>query len=1529
MFLVKNNALQSNDNYVVGIGASAGGLEAINEVFDHVADSDNIAFVVVQHLSSDYKSLLVELLAKHTYMPVEEARHEQVVEAGKVYVIPNDKELTIQNGLLMLADKEFDKGPNTAIDTFFQSLAKDQRQYAVGILLSGTGTDGTRGIEAIKSHGGFVLVQDPQTAKFDGMPKSAIASGYADLVIPPAEMFNQVSNYIDGILPQETTQSKQHNECIQSILTVVYKRTGYDFIQYKQPTILRRIARRMQMLKIDAMKDYEQYVKKTEDEPALLAKEFFIGVTSFFRDKDAFVSLYREVILKLVEGKEDYEQLKVWVTACSTGQEAYTVSILIDMAMQQLNKVLDVKIFATDIDKSSIEIASRAKYQYNQLLGLEKKVLKDYFIETEEGMCVIPRIRKQVVFATHDILKDPPFIRNDLVTCRNLLIYLTHPLQENVLATLNFALNPGGYLFLGTSENPSPLRRGFTEIDDKWKIYKRTADQNAFSRRVSPGKSRSGPVLVPPVLKTKTDVLLAEDFRKVLADKLGYTAIYVNENYEIKEALGNFRKYLSLPDKLSVLHLLKMAPPELAGVLSTALRKSQKENKSQVLKHVRARIDDQQRLIDIFVYPPAETTHGGYTLVVLADSIVDADKAPVAIQDLSLLQKDHYVRQLEDELRDTRTNLQMAVEGLETANEELQSSNEELQSANEELQSSNEELQSLNEELHTLNTEHQLRIKELVELNDDITNYLQSSQIGQIFLDHDLRIRRFNKAACTVINIIDSDVGRPIDHITHHIRSSTFLEDIRRANKTGSVIEREIELDSGAVCLIRILPYVRQDKIRDGLVITMVDISATKNLNSIIKSVFDASTHPIFVFETDRREGQVIDFVCTVANYAAYQLLGKGGPNERLRLKSDLPELATLSLFRRYVEAVNTGKSGFMEINFEKNGIRHWYQAGISKKQDGFVLVLTDITRRKETEEKLRKNYNELLVTKETLRELNDQLEQKIRERTRDLEISEERFRMVASLTNDVIWDWNFVRNDLWWSDSYYELFAFKPDDPETRRHSFRLQHIHPEDQQLVRDAFNGVLQGASKEFKVAYRFRRSDGEYAHVLDRGTLLFDDQGMPYRMIGAMVDVTPLEHSHQQLHQKNEEMQSLIQQFQFVTNFMPQMVWSTRKDGYADFFNQQWYDYTGLNYDQSKGDGWIVALHPEDKQHTQEFWRKSLQYGAPYEVEYRLKRFDDIYRWFLGRATPMRDDQGDIIKWFGTCTDIQDQKAAERVLEDRIQERTRALRMLNKKLEDSNADLMQFASVASHDLKEPLRKIHLFSGLIKDQFTGVANSNNNNNNTDHNLAAYIDRIINASSRATNLINDVLSYSRLSSENLFEQVDLNGILEEILQDLELVIREKGARIQAAHLPVIQAVPGQMRQLFQNIIANSLKFHKPGEAPVISVTAGSVNAGSYPDLKDGSSKLYEIRIKDEGIGFDEQYATKIFSLFQRLNSKEKYDGTGIGLAIAKKIVERHNGIIIAKSKENQGAEFMIVLPAEQPRRPYVDEELIRVNKI
>lgn len=1498
---------KSDDTYIVGIGASAGGLEAINELFDNVSDRLPVAFIVVQHLSSDHKSLLVELLGRHTHMPVVEATHHKMVERGHVYVIPNNRDLTIQNGLLVLSEKENDKGPNVAIDTFLHSLAQDQQQFAMAVILSGTGTDGTKGIEAIKNYGGFVIVQEPSTAKFDGMPKSAISSGYIDLISAPADICNHIENYIDGILPEKEIGAKVHNDHIQAILSTVYKKTGYDFTQYKYPTIVRRINRRMDLVRIQELQEYRTYIQQGEDEANLLAKEFFIGVTSFFRDKDAFAALYKHVILKLVQEKEEQDFLKVWVMACSTGQEAYTIAILIDRALQEKGKSLDVKIFASDIDPTSISTAARGKFQRHQLLGIDEKLVDQYFFETEEGMTVIPRIRKQIVFATHDVLKDPPFIKNDLVCCRNLLIYLNAPLQENVLGNINFALNPGGYLFLGTSESPSLFRRGFSEIDSKWKIYQRISEENSVVRRINTLGRTASPAPLTATGKVRPSSLLNEDFKKVLADEFGFAAVYINDNYEIKEGIGNFKKYLSLPEKLNTFSILKMAPAELSSVLSTGLRKCMKENKRQIIRKTKVRYGDKHTSTDIYVYPPSETLSGLYCMIVFADSVAETKAPIIQPEEIQVIQKDDYVQQLEEELQETKNNLQLAIEGLETANEELQSSNEELQSANEELQSSNEELQSLNEELHTLNTEHQLRIRELVELNDDLNNYLQSSLIGQIFLDQQLRIRRFNKVASSVINIIDGDIGRPIDHITNQIRSKGFVEDLKKVVKTGTVVEREIELNSGAFYLVRLMPYLKQDKIHDGIVITLVEITTMKNLNSLIKTVFESTVNPLFVFESVRNDkGQVVDFRCDLANDIAYTTFNLQGHGSCL-LKEHLPELASPTLWKKYQATVESGTPASTEISFTRGDHRFWFLARINQQRDGFVLLLSDISSRKEAEEKLRKNYNELLIAKESLKELNNQLEEKVAHRTRDLQVSEERFRMVASLTNDVIWDWNFAENKLWWSEGYSKLLGLPNAAYSALTHSQRLQHVVEEDRPRVQNAFAELLNGKQQELNIGYRVVRANGEIAHVVDRAVLISDEQHMPYRMIGAMVDVTKLEVSSEQLRQKNHELESLINQFRFVTDFMPQMVWATQPDGYHDFYNQQWYEYTGLNFEQTKDKGWSTVLHPEDRERAWTIWKHSLATGTPYDIEYRMRKHTGEYRWFLGRALPLRDSQGKIVKWFGTCTDIDDQKRAEKVLEERIGERTRELRQVNQRLESSNTDLMQFASVASHDLKEPLRKIHFYTDMLRKQYAATA---------DEKVISYLDRIKRSSSRATSLIDDVLSYSRLSSENLFERVDMEKIVMEILQDFELVIQEKKAQIELSSLPVIEAVPGQMRQLFQNIIGNALKFHLPGKPPEIFVTCDEVTKEDYPELHDNEGLHYQIRIRDTGIGFDEQYSRKIFSLFQRLNSKEQYEGTGIGLAIAYKIVERHNGIIHAHGVENKGAEFTIVLPQKQPKR-------------
>jgi len=1366
--MTRSTSLTDSEHFIVAIGASAGGLEAIHEFFDNMPSNGNFSFVIIQHLSPDYKSLLVELVGRHTNMKVLEAKHDLQVEKDNVYVIPNDKLLTISEGKLQLSEKNFERMPNTAIDTFLRSLAEDQGSKAIAVILSGTGTDGTKGIMAIQNEGGVVLVQDPLSAKFDGMPNSAIASGYADYILTPELMPEEIFNYINERPIRIAQEGMPDESLLPEVLKLIDKHCQYDFYNYKTPTILRRIGRRMSQLGYNKFSEYVDFLRVEPEECKILGKEFLIGVTKFFRDKAAFDVIRNEILPGIIRSKHDHDVLKIWVTACSTGEEAYSMAIMIDDLIQTSKISLEVKIFATDIDLDAIEFASKGVYPAASISEMEEDLAQRYFTKQGPNVHIHPAIRKQIVFARHNVLKDPPFIKNDLISCRNMLIYMNAILQRKVLSTIQFSLNTGGFMFLGPSEIPASVREGFEEIDGKWKIYRKISNDNRYNpdRFPSTHGLKANKEVKFLSKENITAKELGEDFKTLLTEEYGFAALYVDKNLEVKEAVGDFKKYLSLPDRIANLQLLKMVNNEFSLALNAAIRKSQKENTKVTLHNIRIKIGDKDKNINIFVRP---STRDQYMMVVFGESYElplirnSSEFTPHSAEDSVT-----YISELEDELKDTRASLQMAIESLETANEELQSSNEELLSANEELQSSNEELQSLNEELHTLNTEHQLRIKELIELNDDLNNYFRSTELAQVFVDSDMRIRKFNPVAVKMINVIETDIGRPIDHISTNILNNTLLQDIKTALRTENMVEKEVILSNGTIGLMRVLPYIRQDKRVDGAVITFIDISRMKELDNIIKAVFNSSISVIMAFKTIyNQEKEVVDFKWIAANNEADKFLQKQNDEYIGKsLKEKYPELLRKGIFEKLVQVVKDGHPFRKELQLVKDGVMQWYEITATQMPDGLVITLTNINEKKLAEEKFAENYNELVKVKENYQNLNIALEEKVLERT-------------------------------------------------------------------------------------------------DKLTKG----------------------------------------VEEFKFVTDFMPQMVWATKPDGYHDFFNKRWYDYTGLTYEQTKDKGWSLVLHPDDMERTWSVWDHSLRTGETYEIEYRMRRHDGEYRWFLARAIPLRNKKGSIEKWFGTCTDIHDQKMASDILEQKVKERTEELQKTNVELEASNNELLQFASVASHDLKEPLRKIHMFSNLIKDRY--LANMDG--------AGEYMDRIINASARMTKLINDLLTFTRLSVNSHFEYSSLNRIVDEVMSDLELSISEKHAIIEVTDLPKADVISGQLRQVFQNIISNSLKFSKKDEKPRIRIKGEKVDRCAFDASPSEDGEYCMITIKDNGIGFDNQYSDKIFTIFQRLHPREKYDGTGIGLAITKKIIEKHNGIISAESAENEGAKFIIVLPLKQ----------------
>ncbi|RFM29964.1 chemotaxis protein CheB [Deminuibacter soli] len=1492
-------------HYVVAIGASAGGLEAIHEFFDNMPETANLSFVIIQHLSPDYKSLLVELVSRHTHMKVYEAKHELLIQKNCIYVIPNNKVMTIGRNKLLLADKRNEKAPNTAIDSFLYTLAKEKKEKAIAIILSGTGTDGTKGIEAIKAAGGMVMVQTPESARFDGMPNSAIASGNADVVLTPAAMPAEMFSHITETPVYVLDNGKVNDDVLQEIFGLIHKASGYDFHYYKTPTILRRISRRMMQHNVFTLEEYLQLLRGNQEEAALLGKDFLIGVTRFFRDAEAFELLKTRVIPAIVAEKSTGDTIKIWVAACSTGEEAYSIAICFDQLLAAQDKKVDVKIFATDLDESNIEIASKGAYPFSIAQDVDPLLLENYFIREQDSYTIIPRIRKQIVFAKHNIIKDPPFIKNELVSCRNMLIYLGTVLQQKIYAVLLFAMQPNGYLLLGSSENPNYIKDALIEINSKWKLYRKiSGSSHSPALFQHPIEGMPEPALKPAaaILKTESKTRqgsLADAFREALAEEFNYAAFYIDQQYEIKEASGNFDHFLSLPKKSLQLNLLRMLPQDLSVNLSITIKHAWKDGQKKTLRNLRYTEQQVAKAVNLMVKPPSKVQGNGYTLVVIGDASMEYAAAAQTPSPASAGTADTsaYMAELEAELSETKYSLQMAVEGLETTNEELQSSNEELLSANEELQSSNEELQSLNEELHTLNTEYQLKIKELIELNDDLNNYFRSTDIGQVFLDMDLRIRKFNPASVRIINFIETDIGRPISHISTNLRYENLIGDIETVLKDGDMIEREVQLQNGVNLLVRIMPYLRQNKQHGGVILSFVDVTTITDLNNIIRGIFNSSRSAIIAFKAVRNSNlKVTDFLFQTANAAAAVFFAD--PAETYTGKSlqrIAPVLAQQGLFDKYVQLVQNDKPLQEDVQLQEMGGR-WFAISAVKMMDGFVATYTDISEKKSAEQKLRKNYNELITVKENLRQLNIELENKVLERTRELTQSDERFRLVSRATNDAIWDWDFVNNKVWWNDSFFAIFGYASGE---YNRAFWLNKVHPEERERTGNSIYAIINSNETQWSAEYRFLKADGTYANILDRAYVLHDEFNTPYRMLGSMLDVTELKRAEKAVARN-------IAERRFLAESVPLILYTANAAKQVDFANKHFELYTGISAEAALGNGWQQVVYETDLPVALQAWDTAARNGNGFQLELRLRTAGNNYHWNLMRAKPHRDNEGQTISWIITSTDIHEQKSINELLEQKVKQRTAELQKINVALENSNSDLQQFASVASHDLQEPLRKIHMFSKMLKDKYAPTLEAP---------AADYLARIIHSSARMRSLITDILNFSRLSASNYrFEWVSLNGIVHEILEDLEITIQEKKAKIIIAHdLPELEVIPGQMRQVFQNLISNSLKFVKKELEPVITIDAELVNELNFNSMPDKNGAFCKITVKDNGIGFDEHFKNTIFTLFQRLHSKDKYEGSGIGLAITKKIIDKHNGIISAHSEEGKGAVFTILLPVAQ----------------
>ncbi len=959
---------------VVGLGASAGGLAALTRLLEAMPAAPGMAFVVVMHLSPQHESSVAEILQKSTRMDVVRLSKPTSIQRNTVYVLPPTHSVVMYDGQLSLADLEKDRGRHIVIDLFFRTLAQAHKERAIAVVLSGTGADGSVGMAEVKEQGGIVLAQTPEDAEFDGMPRSAISTGKVDIVLPVAEMAQKLIDIWNnaqqieipepaeiGLQALAPTSPEAAEKSLREIMLILQARTGHDFKHYKRATVLRRIERRLQVNSLPHLPAYERYLDSHVGETALLLDDMLIGVTNFFRDRDAFEAIERTVIPDLFAEHLRDEQLRIWVPGCSSGEEAYSHLMLIHQEMLSTEHTRPVQVFASDIDEHAIATGREGKYPDSVVTDIPPTLLRRFMTKEANGYRVSKTLRDGVLFAHHNVLRDPPFSRLDMVSCRNLLIYLDREVQKDILQMFHFALRPGGYLFLGSSETADATSRLFSVVDKKHRIYR--ANSTVRAVRALPRFPLGGPEHRPvgeSVVPTKTAIGIGELHQQLLED-YAPPSLIVKPDGEILHS-SRAEHYLRFAAGVPTQMLSSVAVPELRPTLRTSLFQATQSHETVQSPPAKIARDGKHYDVVITVRPLQHADWPGELLLVLFHETEDKSDADLAA--LKDTEKDPLLHQLEAELQRKDAQLQRvitqyetSVEDLKASNEELQAINEELRSATEELETSKEELQSTNEELITVNHELKTKVDETAEINDDLQNLIASTEIATVFVDREMRIKRFTPAAVRIFSIIASDVGRSLLDITHKLEYDRLAEDAVAAFNSLRVVEREIGSSDGRWFLARMLPYRTAEDRIDGAVLTFVDITsrrhAERNVHidqermqliaasmpdfaimtmdeSGLVTSWSAGAERLFGYAEDEMLGQPIDLIFTPEDRAA------GAPQQ---------ELST---------ALTSGRALDERWHLRKDGSRIFVSGIMSSMRlgrlKGFAKIARDMTAHKQEE---------------------------------------------------------------------------------------------------------------------------------------------------------------------------------------------------------------------------------------------------------------------------------------------------------------------------------------------------------------------------------------------------------------------------------------------------------------------------------------------------------------------------------------------------------------------------------------------------
>lgn len=1129
---------------LVGVVCSAGGLKALKALFAAVPPNSGLAWVVAPHLAPDQPSMLVELLRQHTSIPVDAAADRLAPTPDHVYVSPPAQELTLRGGHMRLTRLRGSEQSRTALDRFLVSLAEDRGVAAMGVVLSGTGDAGVAGLRAIIDAGGFTVVQLPATADFAAMPEAAIDAGIADAVLPPAQIPAALLDHIRpgtgatalwGFSAEPAEQSALHR-----ILELMRARTRYDFRDYRQSMVGRRIRRRMDLLGVARSEDYLALLRAEPTEVEELYRELMIGVSGFFRDPEAFAVLREKVIEPLVQGQADGQPLRVWVPGCTTGEEAYSIAMLLLETFDDGGRAAHLQVFATDIDESALEQARQGIYTEAALRDLSAGRRERFFTSLGGARRQVAKpLREAVVFATQNLLADPPFSRVDLISCRNVLIYLKPQAQEQLIARFHFALSQGGFLFLGSTEAVGRYTDMFEALSLRWRIFRRIGPSRQDLIGMAPGGTQAAaPATAPqPAWAPEQTVNFKDTARRALCELYAPASVLINAGYEILYYHGPTADYLEMPSGEPTRSLLELLRKGLRTPVRGACQTATRDRGPVRVPEAKAVRGSAQVLVEILVYPVRESRLTEQLLLVtFRDCGPVETPLPAEVIEQTEDAAHSTIDQLEFELRATRDDLESTIDDLQSANlqlraanEEVISTNEEMQSANEELQTSQEELQSLNEELTTVNSQMQEKVTELEQRNSDINNLITSSNTVTVFLDRELRIKLFTPASQELLNLRPNDQDRPLAELQFRIDDPHLLADCRAVLKSLQSAERQVGDDSARQWLRRVLPYRDAEDRIDGVVITLVDITALAAAEAKLRAserhyqrLFEDA--PIETLEQDwsgvaetlkalgpsaadpeyyEAHPQVLadcraGIRLTGINAAARALLGIP---EDAALPRQLPELCCAGQLGKLLAAFAAGQRLALceDVITDAAGrelpmlCQFALLPGSETSLDRVLVMMLDLSAQKALE--------------------------------RRLADSELRLRRALQVVHEAVWEYDIVHDRLWWSDEYARQFG-KPGPTKALVRDWWIQGIHPADREAMQAAVQSVIDGTEDDWQAQYRYRRPNGDYVDVLERGAVDRDADGKPTRLLGCMLDVSDLKATQQALVERGARLRAVL-------------------------------------------------------------------------------------------------------------------------------------------------------------------------------------------------------------------------------------------------------------------------------------------------------------------------------------------------------------------------------------------------------------------